>query len=50
MRQINRRKLNRSLIAFIHGRDPGKLSTSSKWLKPLNFVPSSAKDKRRCWE
>ena len=34
MRQINRRKLNKSLITQIHGKDTGKVSNSSKWLKP----------------
>ena len=33
MRQINRRKLNRSLIAFILGRDQGKLTNLPKWPK-----------------
>ena len=34
MGQINRRKLNKSLVTSIHGRDPGKLSNSLKWFNP----------------
>ena len=34
MRQINRRKLNKSLITCIDGRDPGELSNLPKRLKP----------------
>ena len=33
MRQIKSRKSNKSLITCIHGRDPGKLSNTPKWLK-----------------
>ena len=31
MRHMNRRKLNKILITYIHGRDPGKLSNLPKW-------------------
>ena len=31
MRQINRRKSNKSLIICINGKNPGKLSNSPKW-------------------
>ena len=33
MRQINRRKSNKNLIACVGERDPGRLSNSPKWPK-----------------
>ena len=42
MRQMNRIKLNKSLITHGRGRDPGKLSNSPKWPKEVaeNRKPS----------
>ena len=37
MRQINRRKSNQSLITYVHGRDPGKLTSPNGWRPHLKY-------------
>ena len=44
MRQISRRKSNKSLIICIHERDLGKLSNSPNWPKPSPLIPQ-----KRMW-
>ena len=46
MGQINKRTPSKSLITDMHGRGPGKLSSSPKWPKTSPKIPLQLKTKQ----